>query len=60
MNRHLYIVNIFGKFIKNPFVFAVQFREIEFTDRMAVENGFVFIDHRIMAVDPHRTVIVRD
>jgi hypothetical protein len=53
LSRHPYIVDIFGEFACRPFLFAIQFREVECADRMAVEGGIVSVDYRVVAVDPH-------
>jgi hypothetical protein len=50
MSRHLNIVGIFNEFVCRPFLFAIQFREVEYVDRMAVESGFVSFDYRVVTI----------
>src|SRR5690349_19266286 len=54
------MVDIFGEFIGRPLILTIQCLEVERMDGVAVECGFVFLDHGVMTVNPHRPVIVRD
>ena len=60
MSRHPYVVDVFGELISCPFVLAIQFCEYEITDWVAVIGSVLPVDHRIVAVDSHRTVVMRD
>ena len=60
MSRHPYVVDIFGELVCRPFLFAILASEVERFDEVAVEGGLFSVDHRIMTVDFHCPVIVRD
>ena len=54
------IVDVLDEFVGGLLLFAVLFCEAEFADWMAIERSLVSLDHGVMAVNPHRPVIVRD
>ena len=58
--RHPIIVDVLDEFVGGPLFFAIQGREAELVDWMAIEGGLVIFDDSVMAVDSHRSVIVRD
>ena len=60
VSRHPYVVDILGELVCRPFLFAILASEVECFDGVAVEGGLFSIDHRIMAVNPHCPVVVRD
>lgn len=60
MSRYLYIVDVFGEFVRCSFCFAVRCCKANFIDRVAVEFGFVFIDYRVVVVDSYCLIVVRD
>jgi len=60
LNRHPSIVHVLGEFVGGPLLLAVLFCEAELADWMAIECSLVSFDHGVMAVDPHRPVVVRD
>ncbi len=60
LNRHSSIVHVLGEFIGGPFFLAILFGEVKCSDRMTIEGSLVPLNHRVMAVDPYRPVIVRD
>ena len=57
---HAYVVYIFDKLIYRPFFFAILASEVERFDGVVVEGGYFFLNYRIMTVDSHCLVIVRD
>src|SRR5271163_2996155 len=60
MSRHPYIIDTLCELACRPLLFAIQFCEVERTDRVTVEGSLISIDQSVMAVDSHRPVIVRD
>ena len=60
MVRHPNIVDIFGELVGRQLVFTIQCREVERMDWIVIECGFVSVDYRIVPVDPHCPMIVRD
>lgn len=59
MNGYPYIVDVLREFVGRPFLLAVQCREVERVDGMAVECSLVSFDHGIMTVNSHRPMIMR-
>ena len=59
MNRHPYIVDISGELKCRLFHFTL-YRKANFIDRVTVEFSFIPVNYRIIAVDSHCPVIVRD
>ena len=58
--RRVMIVDVLDEFVSGPLLLAIQCREVKRMDWMAIEGGLVSFDHGVMAVYPHRPVIVRD
>jgi hypothetical protein len=55
-----YVVNIFGEFVCRPFLLAVQCLEAELVDRVTVISCVLSFNHRVVAVDSHCSVVMRD
>ena len=58
LKRHPFIVDILGEFVGCPFFFTIG--EIKITNRVTIEGSLVLFNHGVMAIDPHRGMIVRD
>ena len=58
MSWYLYIVDVFGEFVRGLLVFAFFAREIKLLSRVVVERSHVSVDHRIIAVDSYCFVIM--
>lgn len=54
------IVAVFGKLISYSLLLTIQCREAELMNRMAIKRSLVAFIYRVMPVDPHRPVIMRD
>lgn len=52
------VVYILDEFVSCPLCFTIG--EDEMTNRMAIEENFVPLNHWVMAVNSHSRVIVRD
>ena len=51
---HPRVIDIFfGELVGRPFLFAIECRDVEGVDRMAVIGGILAIDYPVMAVDSH-------
>jgi hypothetical protein len=48
VNGHPYIVDVLRELVGRPLLFAIQFREAEVTDWVAVGRSVVSVYHRIM------------
>ncbi|KAK5637255.1 hypothetical protein RRF57_012967 [Xylaria bambusicola] len=57
---HPSVVNILSEPICSPLLFTIQFCKREVTDWVAVVLSFLPIDHRVVAIDTHRLVVMRD
>ena len=50
----------FGELVCCPLFLAIQCCEVKRMDPVAVEGGFVSVNYRVVAVNSHCPVIVRD
>ena len=57
---YIMIINVFNKFVDSSFIFALLLCETKFTDWMMIEGSLVSFNYRVMAIDPHRPVIMQD
>jgi hypothetical protein len=48
------------EFVCRPLLFAIQCCKVEHVNRVMVVSSVLSIDYRIVAVDPHRSMIMRD
>jgi hypothetical protein len=60
MGRHPNFVRVLRELVGLPFIFAIQSSKAELMDRVAVECSHISIYHRIMTVNPHGAVVVRE
>ena len=56
--QRVVIIDILSEFIGGLLFFTIG--EIELTNRVTIEGSLIPLDHRVIAVDPHRPVIVRN
>ena len=56
--RHISIVHVLGELVSCPLFFTIG--EIEFTNRVTIEGSLVPFNHRVMAIDSHSGMIMRD
>ena len=56
--RHISIVHVLGELVSFPLFFTIG--EIEFTNRVSIEGSLVSSNHRVMAIDSHSGMIMRD
>lgn len=52
------IVDVLDKLVASPLFFTIG--EIEFTNRVTIEVNLIPFNHRLMAIDSHNGMIVRD
>ena len=60
MIRHPLVVDVLRELVCRPLLLAAHFCEVELADGVPIERSLVSVDHRIMAVDSNRLVIVRN
>ena len=60
MPRDSFIVDILGELVCCSILFAIEFHEVERADRVALIGIIFSINYRIMIIDFHCTMIVRD
>lgn len=60
VNRHPYIVDVLRKLIRCPLFLAFRRCKEELMDGVTTEGGIISFDNRIVTVDSHRSIIVRD
>ena len=58
--RRVIIIDVLDEYKTRPLVFAVLFCEVELADWMAIEGSLVPLNHRVVAIDSHGGMIVRD
>ena len=58
--QRVIVIDVLDQYKSPPLVFALLFYEAEFTDWMAIEGSLVSFNHRVVSIDPHRPVIIRD
>lgn len=56
---HPNIVDIFSEHVSGPIVSAVSRRKVKFVNWMTMECCFVSINNSVVALEPHRAIIVR-
>jgi hypothetical protein len=60
MHWHEFVVDIFGESVRRPLLFAIPFCENEIADQMTVISGLVLLNDRVMPVNSHAVVVMRD
>ncbi len=58
MSWYLYIIDVFGEFVRGLLVFAFFACKIKLLDQIVVEGSLVSINYRIMAIDSYCFVIM--
>ena len=54
------MVHVLDESVTRPPLFAILLGEIEFSNRMSIERDILSINYKLMGVDPHGLVIMRD
>ena len=60
MRRHPYIIDVLGELVCRPLLFAAQFCEVKLADGVTIKGSVFSLDYRVVAIDSHRGVVVRD
>lgn len=60
MHRTVDVVNVRREYISRLLIFTLLVRNVKLFNRITVDGGLVFIDDRVVAVDPDSLLVMRN
>jgi hypothetical protein len=58
--RTIDVINVRREYISRPLIFTLLVRDVKLFNSVTIDGGLVSIDDRVVAVDPHSLLVMRN